>query len=222
MKLIQNNPKQVSKSISAVALILVNLIPLFGVWFWGWNILAILIVYWLESVIIGFFNVLRLLKSEKNEPWQKPILAQKVDFGIDFSQIPWEDKKETIKMFLANFGIFVLIDGFFVFFFVLVFNLQPLVWWIILVNFLGLFISHLISHLVNFIGNQEYKRVSLQQLFFQPYKRILVMHITIIVGTFLILRFGLPVNLAFSILIVLKIVIDLWSHIAEHRSFSEA
>ena len=49
-----------SSSGRVVALIVANAIPLFGVLFFGWNVWMILIVYWLENGIVGFFNVLKM------------------------------------------------------------------------------------------------------------------------------------------------------------------
>ena len=47
-------------TISDYLLILVNLIPIYGVWMEGWDPKMIFIVYCLESVIIGLVNVLKM------------------------------------------------------------------------------------------------------------------------------------------------------------------
>ena len=46
---------------SSLVLILANLIPLAGVVLFQWDVLAILLLYWAESVIIGVLNVLRIV-----------------------------------------------------------------------------------------------------------------------------------------------------------------
>ena len=38
-----------------------NLIPLLGVTFWGWDTFVLLMLYWLETVIIAFWTLLRIL-----------------------------------------------------------------------------------------------------------------------------------------------------------------
>ena len=53
---------------AVVALIVANAIPLFGALFLGWNVWLILIVYWLENGIVGFFNVLKILRAEGPDP----------------------------------------------------------------------------------------------------------------------------------------------------------
>jgi hypothetical protein len=51
---------------------------------------------------------------------------------------------------------------------------------------------------------------------FAPYGRLVVLHITIILGGMAIAATGAPAA-AVAILVVLKIVMDLGFHLAEHR-----
>ncbi len=46
---------------SIVVLIGANLIPLAGVLIWGWNTFQVVVLYWLENVIIGGINILKML-----------------------------------------------------------------------------------------------------------------------------------------------------------------
>ena len=43
------------------SLIIANLIPVIGVWFLNWSAKEVFIVYCLETIIIGFFTLLKLL-----------------------------------------------------------------------------------------------------------------------------------------------------------------
>jgi hypothetical protein len=43
-----------------LALILVNLIPVFGVLFLDWKVFPIIFLYWAENVCIGFYSVLKM------------------------------------------------------------------------------------------------------------------------------------------------------------------
>ncbi len=47
--------------ISPVFLILANLLPLAGVLLWDWDVGAIIVFYWAENLIIGLFNIMKLL-----------------------------------------------------------------------------------------------------------------------------------------------------------------
>jgi hypothetical protein len=44
-----------------------NLIPLAGVWWWGWDVFQILVLYWMQTVLVVAFTLLHLhkLSSEK-------------------------------------------------------------------------------------------------------------------------------------------------------------
>lgn len=48
---------------AVVALIVANAVPLGGVLLLGWSVWTILIVYWLENGIVGFFDVLKILRA---------------------------------------------------------------------------------------------------------------------------------------------------------------
>jgi hypothetical protein len=49
--------------VSALLIIGANSIPVFGVIYAGWNPFMLLFIYWGESLIVGFFNLLRMLIS---------------------------------------------------------------------------------------------------------------------------------------------------------------
>ncbi len=46
---------------SALALVLVNLIPLLGAIFLGWNAFDVIFLYWLENIVVGFYTVIKML-----------------------------------------------------------------------------------------------------------------------------------------------------------------
>lgn len=74
-----------------------------------------------------------------------------------------------------------------------------------------LFLSHGISYRRNFIRGGEYKHADRNRLFFQPYKRIMVMHLTIILGGGFAKVIGAP-PLALVVMIALKMFIDQQAH----------
>ncbi len=72
------------------------------------------------------------------------------------------------------------------------------------------------SYLFNYIGRGEYLRTTAAQQMFAPYGRLVVLHVTIIVGAVLISMTGAP-EAAIVVLVLLKIALDLGLHLAEHR-----
>ena len=49
---------------ASLALIGMNLIPLVGVFWFGWDVSVIIFLYWLENVIIGLLNIPKILSCK--------------------------------------------------------------------------------------------------------------------------------------------------------------
>ena len=79
----------------------------------------------------------------------------------------------------------------------------------------ALFISHGVSFVTNFIGQREYDGTSVKALMTAPYNRIVVMHLTLIFGGWIVLLLGMPTG-ALVILLLLKTAVDLRAHRKEH------
>jgi hypothetical protein len=89
----------------------------------------------------------------------------------------------------------------------------------VLLAVVALAISHGVSYWFNYLGRGEYRRTSPAAQMFAPYGRLVVLHITIILGGMAIALTGAPAA-ALAILGVLKILMDVGFHIAEHRKRS--
>jgi hypothetical protein len=73
------------------------------------------------------------------------------------------------------------------------------------------FVSHGVSYLVNFLGKREYEGKSVARQMQEPYARVVVMHVTIVLGGFAIVALRAGV-ITLSILVVLKTALDLHLH----------
>jgi hypothetical protein len=82
---------------------------------------------------------------------------------------------------------------------------------------LALLISHGISFWTNFIGEREYASRSVAEQMGEPYKRIILLHLTIIFGGGIILLLKSPLP-ALVLLVLLKTAMDLRAHHREHKS----
>ena len=97
---------------SSLVLILANLIPLAGVFLFQWDVLAILLLYWAESVIIGVLNVARMVscKSDNVLHGMLPRLAgQPVpeEFSKNIPRVAGAALKFfLIPFFIVHYGIF--------------------------------------------------------------------------------------------------------------------
>ena len=222
-----NKPPQ-KASLSITALMIANLVPLIGVVFLGWDAAAIVLLYWIENLIVGFFNILRMLLV-KVESRSKQL-----------------QKLFMIPFFCVHFGGFCAVHGFFLLVFFKIGSpdkvmadsgtwMGPLIFLQLLYGVVmqlwhgrppglewpavGLFVSHGVSFIKNFINGQQYLRLKIKDIMIRPYKRIMLMHVAIIVGGVLIMKVGSPAALL-CVLIFLKIALDIWLHIKTHRSAS--
>lgn len=195
---------------STWSLIFFNLFPLIGVLFFGWDVAGIILLYWSENVIIGFFNVLKLWRAEGPDRSFTRIPSLKTNSKAG--------KVRDILFFIVHYGMFTFAHGVFV---LVLFGSSKAGWKGIALAAIPLFVSHGISYQRNFIRGGEYKTADRSQLFFQPYKRIVVMHLTIILGGGLAAVIG-AAPLVLVVMILFKMFIDQRSHRQEHSLFSPA
>jgi len=188
---------------SILALIVANLLPVFGAMFLGWKLADVMVIYWAESAVIGFFNVCKMAVINR---WMVLIMG---------------------PFFIGHFGGFMSIHFLFIYtIFIegpqasatggdladvaqLFIDLWPAL--------AMLFISHGISFFSNFIGRREYAGRNLNQQMTGPYSRIIFMHLVLIFGGGLTLVLGGP-TLVLLIVIAIKIMIDIRSHLKEHNT----
>src|SRR5207245_10592179 len=81
---------------SALVLVAANLVPLAGVLFFGWSVFATLLLFWVENVIVGGFNILRMLWAQPDNP------------------LMWVAKAGMIPFFIVHYGMFTTVHGVFV------------------------------------------------------------------------------------------------------------
>ncbi|MBU1027193.1 MAG: hypothetical protein KKA31_05620 [Candidatus Margulisbacteria bacterium] len=201
-------PKQKAPS-STIILLLANLFPIYGVLFNGWHIVDILFLYWAESAVIGFFNILKMLTS-KIEKGDSVILTVLM-------------RGAASLFFTVHFGGFMLVHGIFIFAIAAEFYAQPIHplallsdTWIAIVC---LFLSHGQSYITNYWINRERDNSQTGMLMAQPYARIIIMQLTLIFGLMLTMIFGQPIFLLL-LFVVLKMIVDLSAHLRERIKFN--
>jgi hypothetical protein len=182
-------------------LLLNNIVPVVGLFFYGWRIFDVLFFFWIEIVIIGFFNIIKILSSRKDE--KLPFRYNQVGNHLLTSQL--QVKVASVLIFVAWYGMYL---GFFLLilnkvsgrFFdssLLVFALSPL-------------ISHSISFFLNYILKKEFINTSPWEQIFKPFWRTIP--IVTILALFSI--FGQFVTLL--VFLFIKTVGDYHVHTNEH------
>ncbi len=203
-------------AVSGAFLLAANILPLTGVLFLGWQVSDVFALFWLENVIIGVLNVVKMVTAA--------VLLREISFAL------------IAPFFVLHYGMFTMVHGVFVF---AIFGAQALGGEIVpagqdagmgnpfdllaasvaqsggYIAAVGLFLSHFMSYLLNFIGRGEYQKIDAQKLMMAPYGRIIMLHLTIIIGGGLVLATGQAVW-ALGLLCVIKTVLDLAMHMKEH------
>jgi hypothetical protein len=216
-------------STSVAALIAANLIPLGGVLFAGWDVGLIVLLYWTENIILGFYNILKMatLHAHKLSPHHLAKLFFIPFFCIHYGGFCAGHGFFIIALFDIGNGFDSILNnsswpGPFVFLQMLlsvIIHLTETLPKEMLLSVLALFISHGISFVQNYIMKKEYTQTSLDELMKNPYKRIVILHVAIIGGAFFILALNSPLPLLI-IIILLKISLDIYLHNKEHKSIA--
>lgn len=194
---------------SALALTAANLVPIYGVLALGWKAAPIMVFYWAENLVVGFFNVLKMARAQGSLNDSHTTLNGK--------PVTLDSRRMFILIFALHYGAFTLGHGIFV---IALFSPD----WKNLPVELGLSLlflsaSHGYSYWRNFIGGGEYLTLSFTRLFWRPYPRVMVMHLVILVGGALAAAMGSPLG-ALLVLVGLKTLIDLGAHWLERKKFS--
>ena len=89
------------------------------------------------------------------------------------------------------------------------------------ISLAGLFISHGVSFVTNFLGRREYTGATVKALMTAPYNRIIVMQLALIFGGWIIMVLKSPVP-ALALLVLLKTALDFSAHRKEHADAAKA
>lgn len=222
-------------SLSIWALIFANAIPIFGALFFSWDIGLILVVYWMENVIVGFYNVIKMWMAKPDFPIAAVAKSKA-------SMLP--GKVFIICFFIFHFGMFCMVHGVFVYvmsqgvesgfglspsshqylvgplmILALPIGLASSLWGLygfrLLIPVGSVFMSHGISFFENYLGKKEFETRSRSEQMFQPYARIVVLHVAIIVAGVPVMLLGSPMPLL-VLLIIGKTIFDITLHRRSH------
>lgn len=203
---------------SVIALLMANCVPLVALFVFHWDVFSLMFLFWLENVIIGVLNIFKMLLA-----------------GVGAKDLPrygsvvfWLIKLLIIPFFCLHYGGFTFAHGMFItaifdkgelhnFGFPFIFQTirdHNLEW-----PFIALVASHLISFGWDYLWSGEFRHTNPLDMMSQPYRRVIVMHVSVIVGAMLTLAFHAP-EAALVFLVALKTVTDLWGHQKERERLS--
>ncbi len=192
-------------------LVAANLLPVLGVWAWNWDPKEMFLIYCLETIIIGILNLVRMAIVS---------LVKGKDTWYANGKATQQPALLFMLFFLVHYGIFVGVQmgiffgvsgigkeagiNMFNFFYKwpqLLHNDSMIV--------LGIFmLGYFYKMIIEFVMTGEHRTTSMIKLMFQPYGRIFIQQITVIVGSmFLVFGGGKIFMLVFA---VVKIFFELF------------
>lgn len=186
----------------------VNLLPLAGVWFWGWDPKMMFLVYVCETIIIGVFNVLKMFLAT---------LVQKKDLWSNGGASTMVSGYFFILFFILHYGFFVFIQTSLFFGVSSMHEGNSLGWGDLLRNIwkaptLYAMISFILMYgmrmIHEFILPGKFRDTSLSVLMFSPYMRIFIQQFVVILGSF-VLSFGAG-KIFMLIFVLVKIYFDVF------------
>lgn len=209
----------VRRQVSLGALVASNLLPLVGVLYWGWDVGALVVLYWSENLILGAFTLLKMIAHA-------PLggLLTGCFFVVHYGGFCAVHGVFVLVLAVGDPGGFDLLEGepwplWLVFVQLLievvrhVLSIAPPEW---LIAFAALALSHGVSLAMNYFRGGEYHEQNVKSLMMAPYKRIVVLHVAILGGGFGVMALGSPLPLLI-LLVMLKLALDVWLHLREHR-----
>ncbi len=176
-----------------------DVLPVIGVIVFGWGAVPLVALYWLENLVVGVFNVLRMWATGLAHPSR------------------WVAGVFLSVFFTVHYGMFCFVHGVFLRSFDAVSGSSGMESPIGLVNWalstgpqLPWFVVAIIGvnalfFAVDYLGRRQFERGNPAKLLFQPYGRIVTLHIAILLGGGLAVAMGEPL-LGVLFLIVLRVI----------------
>jgi hypothetical protein len=205
-------PGGLARLVTALLLVVVNLLPVWAVATERAGMGDVFLVYWLENVVVWACGIIRVATAEG--PGRGTV-------AVTTNGVPGD--MSSAKFFALHYGIFTLVHGVFAIIVAAVVGLRGGIGQVVLLS-LAITASHLFSLGVNWFGREERKVVSPGKAMAAPYPRMLVLHVGILIA------FGVALDgwehgengndqvTAVAVLCAMKTLVDLGFHVWQHRS----
>ena len=189
-------------TLSFVSVAASNLAPIAGVLFLGWDAGLLLVLFWLESVLTGVFNALRMLLSRPGDPAN------------------WIGKLFSVPFFCVHFGGFCYGHGLIVAFvvapdsplkylyedpFTFVHQLTSLD--TLGIGVLGIVLGQAISLISDFLLSGEYRTTYSSDYMRRPYGRVVLLNVCLVLFAVPVAQLGSPLYLLVP-MCLFKVVAD--------------
>ena len=206
---------------SGYMLVFANLLFIIGIIFFDWSGYAVIAAYFLETILLGAINIIKMFIISIAQPGPTP---KKKRVFKDFKMYGIAG----ILFFIFHFGMFVGVQlvifirsgmdidntfpyrspGFIPNIYDFFKQTLPADGGLFLAVLLG---SHLFYFVSDFIIKKEFKTITFERQMMFPYVRVIIQQFVVIIGGFILMigRGGAAIAI---FLIILKTMADLWAH----------
>ena len=188
-----------------------NALPLGGVLFLDWEVFPLVLLFWMENVIVGFFSALKIAFAAPDD--RHASLAKLV----------------MVPFFCVHYGMFCFVHGIFLRSFASGMEGDPfgdgpvglLRWALTTAPHMAWFVMAIITvnavfYVSDFVLKGGYRTADPHTEMFSPYGRIVTLHVAIILGAGLTIALGQPL-LGVLILIALRVVFGVILNLVRRR-----
>ncbi len=214
-------PGELAANPPLLSLLVANIVTIVLAVIGNWDLASVLFIYWAQSIIIGIFAVVAILSADTSligadmgraqaEAGGSPVVGRRFIvfyqlllsgfFCVHYGLFHW-----GYYNFIVDSGIFGPV------------NFGDASIWISCSLF---FVNHLYSFLYH-RGGEVRGTTFVTKAFFEPYSRIVPMHVTILFGSIIVLALGffnLPGTLVVLVLfLILKTRMDIVQHLNKHH-----
>lgn len=204
-------PGSVGRAVSALALVVANLLPVWGVLEGTLSMGDVFLVYWYENLVIWACTVVKLRTVEDGRTHSMAT--------VNGALMP---PKFDATFFGLHYGIFTAVHGVFSIIIAVITGVSGS-WWALALTMAAITASHLVSLAVNWFGNDERLHNRSGVVMFMPYPRMIVLHVGVIIGFMFALDGAAtmggtswdPEVAGVAVLCGLKTLVDLGLHLTE-------
>lgn len=179
-------------------LIAINLLPIAGAFQFGWNLYALLLLYWAENALIGLYTIAKIVTASKQSALGK-------------------SRSYQIIFFITHYSTFWVLHGVVL---VSVFQMAGARFHGVALLFFAAIIlyavQHGVSYRVNWMGAREFEGMSPTETMVLPYFRVQGVLLLTLIGGIAVSQIG-EAPVALATLASLKLVVDAASHVYIHR-----
>ena len=210
-----------SDKLSLISLLVANMLPIIFAVVFGWEVGGVVVFYWIENLIIGFWAIWRIVLASGG-------LMPVVQHGGKLFLVPFFIVH--YYGFCMGHGIFIAVifsgvinggssldDNPLRYFQEMFSDFGSLESWSVAIAVTGLFVSHGFSFMRHYVNNGQYRQTQSMFEMFRPYGRIVLLHVCIIFGGMLVALLGAPIFMV-VLLMLGKTLIDATVHLTSHHA----